>query len=275
MAELKLALRRALRVPVQAEAINPTTLAGKSISEVGKVQVWEGNTLTTLEDLFKIEGELAKDPKEQTVIVEGDLSKARRIGARMSAGRMVVRGAAGLLLGEEMSGGSIMVEGVAGSWIGARLKGGSIEVKGDAGDLVGAPVRGSTKGMEAGEILIHGNAGAQLGCYMLNGLIRVKGGVGAFAGVHMQGGEIVIEGDSAGRLGAQMAGGRIVLLGRTPSVLPSFVIQEVRPSIRVGKDKLEGSFYYLEGDVAEDSWKGRLFISAAKNPHLKFLEEHV
>lgn len=275
MAELKLSLRRSLRVPIQAEVINPTILAGKNLSEVCKVQVWEGNALTTLEDLFKIDGELAKDPKEQAVIVEGDLSKARRIGARMSAGKIVVLGSAGLLLGEEMTGGSIVVEGAAGSWVGAKLKGGSIEVKGDAGDFVGAPARGSTKGMEAGEVIIHGNAGAQLGCFMLNGLIRVKGKVGAFAGVHMQGGEIVIEGDSAGRLGAQMVGGRIVLLGRTPSVLPSFVIQEVRPSTRVGKDKLEGPFYYLEGDVAEDSWKGRLFISAAKNPHLKFLEEHV
>ena len=255
--------------------ISPSVLTGKSLEEVGSLQVWEGNRLTPLNSLFQLEGDLANDPKEQTVVVEGDLSKARRIGRKMSAGKIVVRGAAGLLLGEEMSGGSITVDGEAGSWVGARMKGGSIEVKGDVGDLVGAPARGSTRGMEGGEILVHGDTGSQLGCYMLNGLIRVKGSVGAFAGVHMQGGEILVEGGSAGRLGAQMVGGRIILLGRTTSVLPSFVIQEIRPTTRVGKDKFEGPFYYFEGDVAEDSWKGRLFISAAKNPHLKFLEDHL
>jgi len=227
-----------------------------------------------LRDLFGIQGEV-KDPSENvTVRIVGDLSRVRKVGARMAHGRMVIEGDVGMHLGESMTGGEIVVNGNVDSWAGCMMEGGRIEVKGNAGDYVGAPYRGSTKGMRDGVIVIHGDAGTEVGCYMRGGMIKVDRNVGDFAGIHMTDGTIYVQGDCTGRAGAGMLNGKIVISGRVPSVLPTFTIDSLRSTTRVDGEKVAGPFYRFIGDIA-DNGKGKLFVAKASNPHLSFYERYL
>lgn len=264
--------KRVFKVPIEAECITPDVFAGRSVEEIGKLKVWEGNRERSLRELFNVEGESTTKPEEVLIEIFGDVSKVRRIGAQMSAGEIVVHGNVGFHLGEEMAGGKILVDGDADSWVGSMMKDGVIEIKGDAGDYVGAAYRGgSTKGMRGGTIIVHGNAGNEVGYFMRKGIIKVHGNVGQFTGVHMKKGIIVVYGNSEGRNGAEMTGGKIVVCGRVPSVLPTFTIDSVKAKVKINEEKLAGPFYLFLGDVAEDG-EGKLYLSKASNPHLKFYE---
>ncbi|MFQ6065273.1 MAG: formylmethanofuran dehydrogenase subunit C [Candidatus Bathyarchaeia archaeon] len=257
--------KKSFRVPVEAECISPNTLAEKSPAEISALPVWEGNRKRTLGELFKIEQEPSENP---TIRISGDVGKVRKIGAKMSSGRIVVEGNAGLHLGEEMNGGAISVAGNAGSWAGCMMSKGTIEIKGNAGDYIGAAYRGSTRGMGGGTIIIHGDAGNEVGCFMRKGLIKIYGNIGQFAGIHMKNGTIFVKGNSQGRVGAGMLGGKIIVCGHVPSILPTFTIDDIKSSVKINGEKIEGPFYRFLGDLAEDG-NGKLFISQRQNTHLK------
>jgi len=238
------------------------------------LKLWEGNRQRSLSDLFNIEGDGSATPEKLVIQVFGDVRKVRRIGAGMSSGEIIIYRDAGVHLGEEMRGGKITVAGNADSWTGAMMKDGVIEVKGNAGDYVGAAYRGSVKGMRGGAIIIHGNAGNELGCFMRKGLIKVNGSVGQFAGMHMKNGTIFVGGNSDGRAGAEMTGGKIVVCGTVPSVLPTFSVDSVKSKVKINGEETTGPFYLFVGDLTEEG-EGRLYVSKASNPHLKFYEQYL
>lgn len=274
----------AFRVPVDAEAISPSRFEGMDSKDIKAIEVWEGKRRVTLDTLFDISESKVElknpstpeEPKEEGPFIEilGDVSKVRRLGRAMTKGTIVLKGSGGLRLGEAMRGGRILVEGSVGPWLGSRMRGGTIEVLGNAGDKVGGPLPGGSKGMRGGTIIIHGDAGDEVGCLMTGGLIIVHGSVGQFAGYGMQGGDILVRGNSSGRLGASMKGGRIVVLGNCGSILPSFTIQEIRPTVRVGEERIKGPFYLFQGDLNEGG-AGRLFLAKASNPQLLAFEKYL
>ena len=268
--------KRAFKVPVDAECITPDVFAEKASSEIAKLKILEGNRKRTLSELFKIENgkEGGGSSEKPTIRICGDVSKVRKIGAKMSMGTIIIDGDAGMHLGEEMMGGTITVTGNADSWVGSMMKNGTIEIKGDAGDYVGAAYRGSNRGMRGGTIIIHGNAGNEVGCFMRKGLIKVYGNVGQFVGVHMRKGTIFVQGNSEGRAGAGMIGGKIVIRGYIPSILPTFTIDIIRPKVKINKEEVAGPFYRFIGDLA-DIGDGKLFVSRARNPHLKSYEQYL
>lgn len=266
--------KRSFGIPIEAECISPDVFAGKSIDALVSLQIWEGNRRRTLGELFRVEGKTSTEQKDMTIEIFGDVSRVRRIGVRMSAGRIIVKGDAGLHLGEEMTGGTITVDGNTSSWTGSMMTGGTIEIKGSAGDYIGAAYRGSTRGISGGEIIIRGNAGNEIGCFMTGGTIKVGGDVGQFAGIHMRDGTIFVQGNSEGRAGAQMLNGKIVICSCIPSILPTFTIDSIRPKVKVDKEKVEGPFYRFIGDLADDG-NGKLFVSQTKNPHLGFYEKYL
>ncbi len=276
--EVKLKPKFGFTVPVEAERIKPDAFAGKSLDEIAKLPVYEGNTKRALGDLFTIEGSPGSQALDTLITIEGDMSKVRRIGEGMTAGKIVVKGDVGHYLGFAMKGGFIEVHGNAGLWLGGKMKGGEITVFGNAGDCVGGALRGELpgKGMKKGTIIIHGSAGAEVGRGMSGGNILVYGSVGPLPGVDMRGGTVGIKGDCEGKPGARMAGGRVIIAGKVPSVLPSFYIDDVRDSIKAGPEKLTGPFYVFVGDVLADvKCSGRLFVSIPNNPHLKYLEAYL
>jgi len=274
LASILLKLKTKVERPLDASSISPDSFTEKSPQEIEKLEMWQGNRKITLGDIFEVSGEISKKTEEISIEINGDLSRARRIGKQMTSGKIIIHGNSGLYLGDGMKGGEIHVYGNADSWVGFNMRGGIIEIEGDTGDYVGSSYRGSREGMRGGTILIKGNAGSQLGCWMKDGAIRVGGNVGLSAGIHMQGGTIFIAGSSAGRLGAEMTKGKIILMGNIPAILPSFLADEIQKKAKVGGDKIEGPFYSFTGDVIEDG-NGKLFISMQNNTHLKYKEAYI
>jgi formylmethanofuran dehydrogenase subunit C len=207
------------RVPIELDGISPKTVAGKSIDEISRLTVLHGNRQTPLGELFAVSG----DAGDETLVLEGDFSGVHRLGAKLSRGRIVVRGPAGRHVGSEMTGGEIVVEGDAGDWLGAQLRGGLVRVRGSAANHAGAAYAGSPRGMNGGLILIHGNAGNDAGAGMRRGMIAIGGAVGDFVGAGMLAGTIFVLGNAGRFPGVEMRRGTIVLFGsERPSLLPSF-----------------------------------------------------
>ena len=205
-------------IPLEAECLTPDQLAGKTLAEIAKLPLQHGNAPAPLAEFFTISG----DPEDKEIVIEGDCSRVKWIGAGMTAGRITIHGNAGMHLGAEMKGGQIQLHGHAGDWVGAEMRGGHIHVHGNAGHLVGAGYRGSRVGTRGGVILIDGNAGNEIGANMRRGLIAVGGDAGDFAGVSLIAGSVFVFGQPGIRLGAGMKRGTIALFGDLPPLLPTF-----------------------------------------------------
>jgi len=272
--EIRVTLKRELKLPVDASNISPDKFRNKTIGEIEALEMWEGNRRGFLGDIFAVSENTEPGDEEVRIRVVGNVTKVRKIGYKTSFGSILIEGDVGMYLGEEMSGGSILVTGDAGSWLGTKMKGGQIEVKGQAGDCVGAGYRGGTVGMKGGTITIHGNAGSEVGCWMANGTVRIRGNTGIFPGMHMSNGTILIEGSCEGRAGAQMRGGKVIIIGHIPGILPSFSFEEIQQRVRLGEEKIAGPFYAFSGDMNENG-KGKLSVRVSENPQLKWCEKYL
>lgn len=206
--------KKEFEVCVEAE-LTPE-LAMRSVEEVKKFKVYYGNRVVELGELF----EVVKEGEEKKLVLEGDFSRVKWIGARMVDGEIVVKGSVGANCGAFMRGGKIIIEGNADDWLGIEMAGGEIIVKGNARNLVGCAYYGDAVGMTAGKILIEGNAGNYIGEKMNGGEIVIKGNAGDFIGTEMRGGVIEIHG-SCGFVGGDMRGGEIRIRGSF-DLLPTF-----------------------------------------------------
>jgi formylmethanofuran dehydrogenase subunit C len=266
---LKLRPKKHFTFPVTADSLCPEVLTSKTLSEIEKLSLWEGNKQREFGQLFKID-ETGKT--ELKLAIVGDVSKVRRIGAGMKTGELTIRGNAGTHLGEKMKGGKITVHGNVEGWTGSMMSGGVIEIQGNVSDYLGAPYRGSTNGMRGGSITVHGNVGNQAGARMKRGTIRVYGNVGQFAGFRMREGTICIYGNCESRAGACMLGGKIVIVDALESMLPTFTIESVKSKVKIDDDQsAAGPFYVFIGDRSEEG-NGKLYVSKDKNPQLREFE---
>jgi len=225
MKELTLVPKGVTAIPVEAEVISPTTVAGMSLKEVQRLNVYQGKVRLTLADHFDVSGEVAETPAEQMIVVDGDAPHVKCMGAAMDAGTLVVKGDAGMHTGSQMAGGTLTIEGGAADWAGAEMKGGVLHIESDAGHLLGAAYRGSSEGMTGGCIVVGGGVGSEAASFMRRGMIVVKGDTGPFTGVHMNGGEILVFGRAGRRLGAQAKGngGFMACFGGVEELLPTYI----------------------------------------------------
>lgn len=274
---LMLKCRSASQVPVEAECITPDSLARLSLSEIERQEVLHGNVKAPLAEFFEVSGE----PGEE-IVIEGDCSRVKLIGAEMTCGRIIIHGNAGMHLGAEMRGGRIEVFGNASDWVGAEMKGGRIHIHGDAGHLVGGAYRGERSGMKGGVILVDGSAKNEIGCRMRRGLIAVGGDAGDFAGVSMLAGSIFIFGVPGIRSGAGMKRGTIAVFGEEPGnpqraveILPTFKYDcAYRPpfvslylrtlkswGFGVSESTASGLFRRYSGDLLETG-KGEILVAS-------------
>lgn len=218
---LTLTLHTPSAIPLEVDTVVLETVRGQSADDVQRTLIQRGNRQAPLGEFFQVSGSAADD---NTLVWQGDLTKVKLIGNKLSGGTVRVSGDAGMHLGAEMTGGEIIVEGNVADWCGAEMHGGRIVVRGNAGHLVGGVYRGGHKGMTAGEILIQGNAGNELGHGMRRGLIAVGGDVGDFAGVGMIAGTILVGGSGGIRHGAGMKRGTVAFLNAASGFdpLPTF-----------------------------------------------------
>jgi formylmethanofuran dehydrogenase subunit C len=215
---LTLRYRSSTTIPVEAECLTPDNLAGKSLAEIAALPVQYGNAPARLGDFFDASGYAA----DRDVVLEGDCSRVKWVGAAMTSGRITVRGDVGMHVGSEMTGGELHVFGNAADWAGAEMRGGLLHIRGKAGNLAGAVYRGGQVGMRGGTILIAGNAGSEVGACLRRGLIVVGGDAGDFVGMSMIAGTILVFGKPGDRPGADMKRGSILFAGAAPAMLPTF-----------------------------------------------------
>ncbi|NLD38643.1 MAG: formylmethanofuran dehydrogenase subunit C [Desulfatiglans sp.] len=226
--QIHLILKKIPDIPVEAENIKPENIAGKSAKDIKDILILVGKSWEPAGEWFDVDlAEVQNDSAEiipPDLIVNGDLTRFKRLGEGMSQGRMRIDGPVGFHAGARMCGGELIINGNTGDYLGAHMKAGLIVVNGNAGHYTAAAYRGHTKGMAGGTIVIKGNAGQMLGARMRRGLIYVTGGCGDSPGFNMKAGTIIIGGTPGARAGARMVRGTIMLLNKDslPELLPTF-----------------------------------------------------
>ena len=244
------------RVPVEADVITPDNFRGKSEAAIAALPIMHGNERVPLGDFFQVNGDGSAE-----IILNGDLSRVKNIGAGMGLGSITVNGDAGMHLGSGMHGGEINALGNEGDWAGAEMTGGKIHVRGNAGHGLGGAYRGSRYGMNRGLIIVEGGAGNEVGAAMRRGLIVVKRDVGDFAGAFMVAGSIIVFGKLGIRAGAGSLRGTIVTF-QPAELLPTYrydcsytpdflnlVFRDVRSNgVAVPSDCAGGFFRRYSGD---------------------------
>jgi len=211
----------------------------------------------------------APDTKNTKIIIDGDLSKVKRIGEKMTDGEIVINGDVGMHVGNQMEGGKILVNGNAGDWAGAMLKGGELEITGDAGNYIGAAYRGFWIGMENGTIKVGGKIGreAMLWARSSKGAKKFPilrcGAAESFLGMHNHGGTIVVEGDVNKYAGADQAWGQIIIKGKS-ELLPSYKkVGETSEIELPNGEKVKGKFIEYSGDHSvKKETNGRIYVAA-------------
>jgi formylmethanofuran dehydrogenase subunit C len=212
----KLTLKAQPQAPLEAQVVTPDQLQSKTAHEIALLAVTHGNERASLGDFFEVEGDGSLD-----ILLAGDLSRVKGIGAGMTQGSIRIEGDAGMHLGAAMRGGEIHALGNVGDWAGAEMTGGKLHVKGNAGHGLGGAYRGSRYGMNRGIILVEGGAGNEVGAAMRRGLIVIGKDAGDFAGAFMVAGTIVVFGRLGIRAGAGLVRGSIVTL-QGAELLPTY-----------------------------------------------------
>jgi formylmethanofuran dehydrogenase subunit C len=252
-----LKLKEQPAVPLEAEAISPDRFLGKTTAEIEALPACYGNQEARLGDFFTVSGNNTPD-----IVIEGDLSRVKLIGAGMTQGQITVHGDVGMHLGAGMRGGRILAHGNAGDWAGAEMRGGQIHIKGNAGHGLGGAYRGSPKGMNRGLIVVQGNAGNEVGSALRRGVIVVGGNTGEFTGAFMIAGSIFVFGHLGERAGAGMKRGTIVTY-QVPRLLPTFryactyrppflrlLLRELRGlGLEIEDSQIEGRYRRYSGDL--------------------------
>jgi formylmethanofuran dehydrogenase subunit C len=221
-----LTLKQAPALRLDLRTLSPAALAELSADAVAKLGVWHGNESIALGELFAI----APRPDDE-LHLEGDLSRADRIGWQLAGGRIHVDGPAGDYLGAGMSGGEIITRGPAGLLAACEMSGGRLEIGGDAGDYAASALPGSMDGMRGGTLLVRGSAGARFGDRMRRGSALVFGDAGDFLASRMVAGTIAVAGRIGAHAGYGMRRGSVVCAGAAPTVPPTFVANDANIAV--------------------------------------------
>ena len=250
MEEVTLTPKGTIDIMVEAEVITPDTFATKSANEIENLIVWQGSHELPLSGFFDVKGKGGSSAEETSIIIEGDVTRVKRIGEGMTGGSITIKGSAGMHTGSGMNGGEIVVKGNADAWAGMEMKGGLLHITGDAGDHAGCAYRGSWHGMTGGKLLIGGSAQSQVGGGMSGGVIEVAGSVQNFCGIRQNSGLIVVKGDAVRTVGAEMSGGTIVVVGNIASFLPGFEYVDTENDLTFDDIVCQGEFMKFTGDYA-------------------------
>lgn len=248
MDTVTLTLKKAPTLFVEAETITPDFFAGKNAQAIADLPVYIGNTVEKIGDFFEVSGTAGKTAAETKIVVKGDLAKIKYIGARMTAGEILVEGSPDMYVGAWMQGGKVTVKGNVGHFAATAMKGGELTVEGNAGNYLGAAYRGDWRGMQGGKITVKGNAGSDMGYFMNGGTIVINGNVDVHVANHAEGGKIIIKGNTRGRVGGQMVEGEIYILGINENPMPSF---KYHSETETEVEGVKAKFAVFIGDLGE------------------------
>lgn len=249
---------------LEADSITPDAFAGKSAEEITALPLYQGNRQLTLGDWFDVAGKAAATADETRILLKGDTTRVKWVGARMTGGEIAVEGDLDMYTGAFMAGGSLAVKGNVDAFAGTGMTGGELVVDGNAGNYLGAAYRGDWRGLQGGRIRVRGNAGSDIGTYINGGEIIVHGDCDVHVGTHAEGGTIIIKGDAKSRVGGQMVKGDIYVYGDIEVMMPGFAY---RDDVDQEVDGESATFARYEGDLGERHQKrkgqtiyGQLFL---------------
>lgn len=206
MSALTFTLKSLPRHAVDLSPLTADHLAGKSLAEIGAVELVSGNCKLQTNDLFDISGNDAND-----IVIIDSCNKLDYIGHGMKTGRISVHGDAGSYLGLQMRGGDIRVHGNAGIFAASGMAGGFMHIHGNAGDFLAAAIVGERKGMKGGTVIVTGNAGDRVGDQMRRGLLLIEGDAGSYCASRMLAGTIGVAGQVGEYAGYGMRRGTLLL----------------------------------------------------------------
>jgi formylmethanofuran dehydrogenase subunit C len=233
---------------LECEKVNPDAFAGKSAAEIAKLPAYQGKETSTLGDYFAIAGDAAATAAETKIVINGDCTKMKYIGAKMTAGEVIVNSACDMYTGSWMSGGKLTVKGDVHSFCGLAMAGGEFTIEGNAGNYLGAAYRGDWRGMSGGTLRVKGNAGSDVATFMIGGVLIIEGNVDIHLGTHMEGGKIILKGNANRRVGGQMVKGEIYVFGSINVMMPGYKpVGEVDLDV----DGTKAKFTEYIGDLGE------------------------
>ena len=279
-----LSLKQVPDIPIEADIITPTAFAGKTLEQIGKLEVMQGRNVCELQEFFDIKGEPADRVEETEIVLNGDLRKVKLIGKGMNGGIIRIEGDAGMHLGAEMVAGRITVSGSVDAWAGAEMSGGNIQIEGDAGDYLCAGYRGTPDGMTGGRVYVAGNVGNEMALHMRKGFIAIKGNVGEMAAIRMRGGTIIVCGELGPRACVEATKGMVFALGKVNSLPPTFkysgssereftgyyikYLKSRRPDFLQSDIQYSEKWVKFVGDFAEAESKMEIYARIVLNSHL-------
>jgi formylmethanofuran dehydrogenase subunit C len=191
-------------------------LQGKTLAEIGTIELQSGKLKLRVDQLFEVSGDDA-----QAIVIKNSFEKLDFIGKELDGGSITVEGDAGAYLAMNMKSGEIKVTGNAGLYAGCEMKKGYLEITGNAGDFLGGALPGNQQGMKGGMVLVKGNVGERAGDHLRRGIILIEGNAGDYCGSRMTAGTIAVMGDTGRYLGYAMRRGTL-LLWKAPQLPASF-----------------------------------------------------
>jgi len=248
METVTLTMKNSPGLYLEADNISPDKFAGKNVSQIAELHVYEGNTTSTLGKHFDIDGNAGATAADTKIVVKGDVTKVKYIGMKMSAGEIVVEGSADQYVGAWMTGGKILVKGNVAAFAATGMKGGELVIEGNAGNYLGTAYRGDWRGMSGGKILVKGNAGSDVGMYMLGGEIVINGNIDVHVMTHAEGGKVIVKGNAKSKLGGQMVDGTIIVFGTIDVMMPGF---KPAGEAEIEIDGAKAKFAHFIGDTGE------------------------
>ena len=124
MNTVTLTVKKQPELYLECENVNPDVFAGKKADQIAKLGAFQGKEISTLGEYFTIAGDAGATAAETNIIVNGDCTKMKYLGAKMTAGEMVVNSACDMYTGSWMKGGKLVVNGDVHSFCGLAMAGG-------------------------------------------------------------------------------------------------------------------------------------------------------
>jgi formylmethanofuran dehydrogenase subunit C len=215
MSPLTFTLKDIPRQRVDCSALTPTRLAGRSLPEIGAIELACGNRKPRVDALFDLQG-----ADTSNVVFRNACDKLDRIGEGMFDGSIEVEGDAGAYLGLGLRGGRIRVSGNCGAFAAAEMKRGLVHLLGNAGDFLGAPLPGNRQGMRGGTVIVRGNVADRCGDRLRRGSVLIEGNAGNYCASRMIAGTLSVLGTLGAYPGFAMRRGTL-LLASVPTSLPA------------------------------------------------------
>jgi formylmethanofuran dehydrogenase subunit C len=233
---------------LEGDSITPDAFCGKTAEQIARLPVYQGKQDCTLGEFFAVAGTAGPTAADTQIVINGDCSKVKYIGSKMSAGEVVVNGDTDMYTGAWMKGGKLHVKGNVHSFCGLGMEGGEFLIDGNAGNYLAASYRGDWRGMQGGLIRVKGNVGSDICSFMNGGTLIVEGNADVHIATHAEGGKIIIKGNVKRRIGGQMVKGEVILFGTVDVMMPGYkYVRDVEMEV----DGTKAMFHEFIGDLGE------------------------